>query len=121
LAATVKRTTPFPLPPAPPVISIQLSVLSALHWQPAGVVTTGHVPPPRPAGKLGGSAPATVYPHAPGGGSVVVVGASVVTAAPAPPLPAMAMPATAAPPARARGKVGTRRFGRLSEAAAALL
>src|SRR5262245_53874134 len=118
LAATEKRTVPLRLPPAPPVISIQLSVLSTLHWQLPRFVTTWQAPLPPPAGKVGGSAAVTVNAHGvPGGSGVVVVGNSVVDGVPVPPpLPARATPAATAPPASARGKAAECLFEGLSGA-----
>ena len=46
LAATVKFTVPLPVPPLPPVIVIQLAVLSAVQAQMLAAVTATLAVPP---------------------------------------------------------------------------
>jgi hypothetical protein len=48
--ATVKATVPFPVPDAPAVTAIHVSLLTAVHVQPAAVVTALLPVPPAAGG-----------------------------------------------------------------------
>lgn len=46
MLAAVKATVPLPLPPALPVIVIQLAPVDAVHAHPAGALTENEPEPP---------------------------------------------------------------------------